>query len=161
MGSWSHISKRFSVSGPFFLISGFVIVSEIVFTVVLLRKFLHESYGSLQPWTVYIVRVHFVIFLTNMKEIAENEKKSRGGHLYRQVGWMPHTDPIPHIRSKGVKYCIFFKKPKAKIVPSTAIVFDSWRTRFLGIEFFTFNEKKSRHIPWFFEMSKCKITVES
>jgi hypothetical protein len=33
----------------------------------------------------------------------------------------------------------FFKKPKEKIVPSTVIVFDRWRTRFLGIEFFTFN----------------------
>ncbi len=36
----------------------------------------------------------------------------------------------------------FFEKLKAKIVASTAIVFDRWRTRFLGIKFFTFNEKK-------------------
>ncbi len=36
----------------------------------------------------------------------------------------------------------FFEKLKAKIVPSTPIVFNRWRTRFLGIKFFTFNEKK-------------------
>ncbi len=35
----------------------------------------------------------------------------------------------------------FFDKPKAKILPSTAIFVDCWRSRFLGIKFFTFNEK--------------------
>ncbi len=70
---------------------------------------------------------------------------------------MPNTDLIPDIRSKGVKYHIFFEKPKAKIVPSTAIVFDGWRTWFQGIEFFTFNEKKLKPIPRFFEMSKWSL----
>ncbi len=35
----------------------------------------------------------------------------------------------------------FFEKPKAKIVPSHAIFVDRRRSLFLGIKFFTFNEK--------------------
>ncbi len=36
----------------------------------------------------------------------------------------------------------FFEKPMAKIVPSSAIVVDLCRSRFLGINFYTFNVKK-------------------
>ncbi len=35
----------------------------------------------------------------------------------------------------------FFEKPKAKIVPSTAIFVDRWWSQSLGIDFYTFNEK--------------------
>ncbi len=35
----------------------------------------------------------------------------------------------------------FFEKPKAKVLPSAVIFVDCWRSRFLGIKFFTFNEK--------------------
>ncbi len=38
----------------------------------------------------------------------------------------------------------FFEKPKANIVPYTAIVFDRWWTRFLGIQFFTYNPGSSQ-----------------
>ena len=43
----------------------------------------------------------------------------------------------------------FLENSKAMIVPPTAIFFDRWRSRFLGIKFFTFNKKKLRPIPRF------------
>ncbi len=50
--------------------------------------------------------------------------KTRGGHRHWQVGRMPDIDLKRDLQSKGVKDHPFFKKPKAKIAPSTAIVVD-------------------------------------
>ncbi len=58
---------------------------------------------------------------------------------------MPDThrsNTRPSIKRSGRSY--FFEKLKAKIVPSTTIFVDCWRSRSLGINFYTFNEKKHR-----------------
>ncbi len=52
------------------------------------------------------------------------------------------SNPRPSIEKSERSY--FFKKPKAKIVPSTVIFIDHWQSRSLGIDFYTFNEKKHR-----------------
>jgi hypothetical protein len=69
------------------------------------------------------------ILYISLHYLAQGERQGgevafRGGHRHRQVGRMPDTDLIPDLRSKGVKYRFFCEKPKAKIMPFTAIVFD-------------------------------------
>ncbi len=71
----------------------------------------------------------------------------RGGHRHMQVGRVVDVDLIPNIRSKGLN--IVFQTTEGKIETYTLINFDWCRTPFLGIKFFTFNKKKSRHIPRF------------
>ncbi len=51
------------------------------------------------------------------------EGRDRGGHRHLQIGRMLDSDPIPDLRSEGVKDRTFLKK--AKIVLSTAIVVDT------------------------------------
>ncbi len=46
----------------------------------------------------------------------------------------------------------FFGKPKAKIVPFSLIVVNCCRSRYLGINFYTFNVKK--HRPLYLDFSK-------
>ncbi len=78
----------------------------------------------------------------------------RGGHWHWQVGRMPNTDLIPDLRLKGVKD-LFFLNPRAKIVPSTVIVVDHCRSRYLGVDFYTFNvTKTSGPITRLFQRSK-------
>ncbi len=52
----------------------------------------------------------------------------------------------------------FFEKPKARIVPSTAIVFDCWRTLFLGIKF-SLSMKKNRDL--YLDFSNCLNEVSN
>ncbi len=61
-----------------------------------------------------------------------------------------HQSNTQHISLPKEWNIVFFQKTEGK----DRVVFDPWRTPFLGIKFFTFNEKKSRPIPRFFKMSK-------
>jgi hypothetical protein len=70
--------------------------------------------------------------------------------------WNADTYLIPDLRSiERSERTYFFEKPKGKIMPSSAIFVDRWRSRSLGIDFYTFSEKKTLSpIPQLFHRSK-------
>ncbi len=64
--------------------------------------------------------------------------------IYRSQRWASTltswSNTRPSIKRSERSY--FFEKRMAKIVPSIAIFVDRWRSWSLGIDFYTFNEKK-------------------
>ncbi len=75
-------------------------------------------------------------------------KNGMGDYIYRQRWASTLTSRSNARHRSNTRHSIkrsersyFFEKLKAKILPSTTIFVDRWQSRFLGIEFFTFNEK--------------------
>ncbi len=103
----------------------------------------------------------FFVCCPDTHERAVGKHRTGHGDKVRAWGWSGHrhrqrwastltsqsnaqhlANTRPSIERSDRSY--FFEKPKAKIVPSTAIFSDGWRSRSLGIDFYTFNEKKHR-----------------
>ncbi len=71
----------------------------------------------------------------DMRTAGWTNVRTRGGNQ----NWRSKTRPS----MERCERLYFFDKPKAKIVPSTAIFVDCCRSQCLGINFYTFKVKKT------------------
>ncbi len=107
---------------------------QIIFSCFLIQFRHHLGISSIRGGVLVVLYSSFLAYRNVVKHCPEV-----GIDTGKSVE-CPTPKTWPSIKRSERSY--FFDKPKAKIVPSTAIVVDRCQSRCLGIDFYTFNVKK-------------------